>query len=115
MRTGAKKVRARLFSHTKTDFRDFRDTCPNHLLILKIGHGKTEYSLTIYITTKKNSATSDLEHALRSKNVHVRPFCILKRTLEIGQGKTKYTFTICLTTKRDMTVFFAGSIDGTYI
>ena len=52
---------------------DLRSKCEflntSHLLIegyiLEIGHGKTEYSLTIYLTTKKISATSERAHAHR--------------------------------------------------
>ena len=54
---------------------DLRSKCEflntSHLLIegyiLEIGHGKTEYSLTIYLTTKKISATSERAHAHRSQ------------------------------------------------
>ena len=51
MRTGAKNVRARPFRR----FRRFRIL----KRILDIGHGKTKYSLTIYLTTKKISAKSE--------------------------------------------------------
>ena len=54
---------------------DLRSKCEflntSHLLIegyiLEIGHGMTEYSLTIYLTTKKISATSERAHAHRSQ------------------------------------------------
>ena len=54
---------------------DLRSKCEflntSHLLIegyiLEIGHGKIEYSLTIYLTTKKISATSERAHAHRSQ------------------------------------------------
>ena len=50
MRTGAKKVRARPFSRARGCFHIV--TC-----IVDIMHGKTKYSMTIYLTTTKNSAT----------------------------------------------------------
>ena len=54
---------------------DLRSKCEflntSHLLIegyiLEIGHGKTKYSLTIYLTTTKFSATSERAHAHRSQ------------------------------------------------
>ena len=54
---------------------DLRSKCEflnmSHLLIegyiLEIGHGKTEYSLTIYLTTKKISAKLERAHAHRSQ------------------------------------------------
>ena len=55
MRTGAKNVHARPFLHTKR--------------ILEIGHVKTK--LTIYLPTKKISATSERAHEHRSQK-HAR-------------------------------------------
>ena len=54
---------------------DLRSKCvflnTSHLFIeryiLEIDHGKTKYSLTIYLTTKQISATSERAHAHRSQ------------------------------------------------
>ena len=86
---------------------DLRSKCEflntSHLLIegyiLEIGHGKTEYSLTIYLTTKKNFSHIGATCAQETKTCargRFRRFRILKRILEIGHGKTKYSLTIYL-------------------
>jgi hypothetical protein len=54
---------------------DLRSKCeylkPSHLLIegctLEIGLGKTKYSLNVYLTTKKNSATLERARARTSQ------------------------------------------------
>ena len=95
MRTGAKNVRARPFSRARGHFCILKR-------ILEIGHGKTEYSLTIYLTTKK---TLERAHAHRSPNSTARPFSrtrscfhIVTCIVEIKHGKTKYSMSIYLTT-----------------
>jgi hypothetical protein len=67
--------------------------------ILEIGHGKTEYSLNIYLTTQKNSATSERAHctcAHEPKPGACGLFLIVGCILEIGHGKTKYSLNIYL-------------------
>ena len=67
--------------------------------ILETGYGKMEYSLTIYLTTKK-SQIGACTRAQEPKMCARGRFGILKQILEIGHGKTKYLLTIYPTTKK---------------
>ena len=94
MRTGAKNVRARPFSRARGCFHIV--TC-----IVEIMHGKTKYSMTIYLTTTKIGSHIGACKCAQEPKTRVRGrFRILKRILEIGHGKTKYSLTIYLTTKK---------------
>ena len=75
--------------------------------ILEIGHGKTKYSLTIYLTTKKIQQHRNMHMCTGAKNVRARPFSracgclhIVTCIVDIMHGKTKYSMTIYLTTTK---------------
>ena len=93
MRTGAKNVRARPFSHTKTDFRDW--SWKDRILINHISnHKKFQPHRSVHMRTgAKNVRARTFSRARGS-------FHIVTCIVEIMHGKTKYSMTIYLTTTK---------------